>query len=161
MSQRTIINKSRSLTLAAVVAAACFGLVSAPSAAVAGPADHAGNKCYKTSCDFKDPKEMGCAATASTPSSGGTVYANSEFTGSQVKIEYRHSWGCRASWARLTLLNDEAPDCFYASRGLAGFHRRHYYSTGNEFNSNSLPHENCTYTSWTYMTGDEIGRAHV
>lgn len=141
----------RVIVIAGIAAIGATGLTIFGSATQEAHADLAGNRCWRASCDFKDPVDMGCDDTASTPA-GGTVYISGYYA--KMKIEYRYSTGCNASWTRATLY-DEAPnlDCV-AFRGVSAVHRRHWYNSGATFNSDLIPHRpNCQRRDWTYMTG--------
>lgn len=121
--------------------------------ASAEPRANAAVLCFEATCNYKDPQDTACALDAVTPQ-GGSLTVNGH--NSYLKVEYRYSPLCRASWARATLLpgGDETP-CWIQASGLKAFQQRSHSKTGEIFNSDFVPksYNYCELVSETYMTG--------
>ncbi len=74
---------------------ALAGLLLAPNTTFAKSAAKYG--CKAATCNGKDPQAMGCAADAKT------LTARSAYG---IRVELRYSKGCKARWARTTIVGD-------------------------------------------------------
>lgn len=91
--------------LGAVLVVLGHGFVAASAATVslnqemAAPIEESGDavaaQCWQGNCSYRDPVDAGCNGGAVTPR---------ELTLNDIRIEYRYSSSCDASWSRMTIL---------------------------------------------------------
>ncbi|NUQ97956.1 MAG: DUF2690 domain-containing protein [Streptomyces sp.] len=99
------------------IAVCAAGLLAVPAAHAATVQPAVG--CYGSSCDGKDPVQMGCDSGAYTAASVSTP---------QGFVELRYSAACAANWARIS--NSSAGTWFYAQDCGNGYNQQYYVPAG-------------------------------